>query len=156
MNINATLLGQTLAFVIFVVICWRYVWPPIVNIMHEREKRIADGLEAAKKADDALEEAKINYKSELDRAKSEAAEIINKANLRSSQIIAEAKDQAESEAEKIITSANKSLEAEINKTKEALRQELSEIVINATEKILEEEISPDKHEKIILEAAKKL
>ena len=55
MNINATLLGQTLAFVIFVAICWKYVWPPIIAIMEEREKRIADGLEAAKKADDSLE-----------------------------------------------------------------------------------------------------
>ena len=52
MNINATLLGQTLAFVIFVAICWKYVWPPIIAIMEEREKRIADGLEAAKKAYD--------------------------------------------------------------------------------------------------------
>ena len=67
MNINATLLGQTLAFVLFVAICWRYVWPPIIAIMEEREKRISDGLEAAKKANDSLEEAKLNYEAELDK-----------------------------------------------------------------------------------------
>ena len=68
MNINATLLGQTLAFVLFVAICWRYVWPPIIAIMEEREKRISDGLADAKKANDSLEEAKLNYEAELDKA----------------------------------------------------------------------------------------
>ena len=51
MNINATLLGQTVAFVIFVAICWKYVWPPIIAIMEEREKRIADGLDLVKELD---------------------------------------------------------------------------------------------------------
>ena len=115
MNINATLLGQTLAFVLFVAICWRYVWPPIIAIMEEREKRISDGLEAAKKDNDSLEEAKLNYEAELDKAKSESADIVEKANQRASQIISEAKTKAEAEAEKIIASANKNLEAEINK-----------------------------------------
>ena len=81
MNINATLLGQTLAFVIFVAICWKYVWPPIIAIMEEREKRIADGLEAAKKADDSLEEAQLAFDEEMNKAKLEAAEILEKLTL---------------------------------------------------------------------------
>ena len=66
MNINATLLAQTFIFVVFVFICYRYVWPPILSMMNEREKRIADGLEAAKKADDSLEEAKLASAKELE------------------------------------------------------------------------------------------
>ena len=76
MNINATLLGQTVAFVTFVAICWKYVWPPIIAIMEEREKRIADGLEAAKKADDFLEEAKLAFDQEMNKAKKDASEIL--------------------------------------------------------------------------------
>ena len=71
-------------------------------------------------------------------------------------IVSDAQTKAETEAEKIITSANKTLEAEITKTREALRKDVSEIIISTTEKILEEEISKDKHEKIIIEAAKKI
>ena len=81
MNINATLLAQTFIFVVFVFICYRYVWPPILSMMNEREKRIADGLEAAKKADDSLEEAKLASAKELEGAKKQAAEIIEKACL---------------------------------------------------------------------------
>ena len=55
MNINATLLAQAVVMIVFVAICWRYIYPPILAVMQEREKKISDGLEAAKKADDSLE-----------------------------------------------------------------------------------------------------
>ncbi len=156
MNINATLLGQTLAFVIFVAICWKWVWPPILAIMEEREKRISDGLEAAKKAKDSLTEAQQDYDAEISKAKAEAATILEKANERASTIVGEAKNKAELEAEKIISTANKNLEAEINKTKAQLKQDLGQIVVDTAQKIIEEEISADKHEKIILEAAERI
>ena len=79
MNINATLLAQAIVMIVFVAICWRYIYPPILSVMQEREKKISDGLEAAKKADDSLEEAQLAFNQELDKAKAEAAELIDKA-----------------------------------------------------------------------------
>jgi len=156
MNINATLLGQTVAFVIFVAICWKYVWPPIIAIMEEREKRIADGLEAAKKADDFLEEAKLAFDQEMNKAKKDASEILQKANSRASQILSDATEKAEIEAEKILTSASKTIENDVNKAKEELRQKMSELIIDTSEKILGAEISPDKHQELLKKAASEL
>tara|TARA_B000000475_G_scaffold140661_1_gene113361 strand:- start:381 stop:851 length:471 start_codon:yes stop_codon:yes gene_type:complete len=156
MNINATLLGQTLAFVIFVAICWKYVWPPIIAIMEEREKRIADGLEAAKKADDSLEEAQLAFDQEMNKAKVEAAEILEKANSRASQIVVDATTKAENEAEKILTAASKTIENDVNKAKEELRQKMSELIIDTSEKILGNEISSDKHQELLKKAASEL
>jgi F-type H+-transporting ATPase subunit b len=156
MNINATLLGQTLAFVIFVAICWKYVWPPIIAIMEEREKRIADGLEAAKKADDSLAEAQLAFDQEINKAKAEAAEILEKANSRASQIVSDATVKAEVEAEKILSSASKNIENDVNKAKEELRQKMSELIIDTSEKILGDEISPEKHQELLKKAASEL
>ncbi len=156
MNINATLLGQTVAFVIFIAICWKYVWPPIIAIMEEREKRIADGLEAAKKADDSLQEAQLAFDQEMNKAKAEAAEILEKANARASQIVKDATSKAETEAEKILTSASKTIENDVNKAKEELRHKMSELIIETSEKILGEEITPDKHQKLLAKAASEL
>jgi F-type H+-transporting ATPase subunit b len=156
MNINATLLGQTLAFVIFVAICWKYVWPPIIAIMEEREKRIADGLEAAKKADDSLAEAQLAFDQEMNKAKAEAAEILEKANSRASQIVSDATVKAEVEAEKILSSASKNIENDVNKAKEELRQKMSELIIDTSEKILGDEISPEKHQELLKKAASEL
>ncbi|MDC0091208.1 F0F1 ATP synthase subunit B [Gammaproteobacteria bacterium] len=156
MNINATLLGQTLAFVIFIAICWRYVWPPIIAIMEEREKRIADGLEAAKKADDSLEEAQLAFDQEMNKAKAEAAEILEKANARASQIIGDATEKAGVEAEKILTSASKTIENDVNKAKEELRQKMSVLIIETSEKILGGEINTEKHQELLTKAASEL
>lgn len=156
MNINATLLGQTLAFVIFIAICWRYVWPPIIAIMEEREKRIADGLEAAKKADDSLEEAQLAFDQEMNKAKAEAAEILEKANARASQIIGDATEKAGVEAEKILTSASKTIENDVNKAKEELRQKMSALIIETSEKILGDEINTEKHQELLTRAASEL
>ena len=156
MNINATLLGQTVAFVIFIAICWKYVWPPIIAIMEEREKRISDGLEAAKKADDSLEEAQLAFDQEMNKAKTEAAEILEKANTRASQIVSDATIKAGTEAEKILTSASKTIENDVNKAKEELRQKMSELIIETSEKILGEEITPDKHQELLTKAASEL
>lgn len=156
MNINATLLGQTVAFVIFIAICWKYVWPPIIAIMEEREKRISDGLEAAKKADDSLEEAQLAFDQEMNKAKADAAEILEKANTRASQIVSDATIKAGTEAEKILTSASKTIENDVNKAKEELRQKMSELIIETSEKILGEEITPDKHQELLTKAASEL
>jgi F-type H+-transporting ATPase subunit b len=156
MNINATLLGQTVAFVIFIAICWKYVWPPIISIMEEREKRIADGLEAAKKADDSLEEAQLAFDQEMNKAKVESAELLEKANARASQIIGDATAKAGIEAEKILVSASKTIENDVNKAKEELRQKMSALIIETSEKILGDEINADKHQELLAKAASEL
>ncbi|MDC0546556.1 F0F1 ATP synthase subunit B [Gammaproteobacteria bacterium] len=156
MNINATLLAQAVVMIVFVAICWRYIYPPILAAMQEREKKIADGLEAAKKADDSLEEAKLAFDKELNQAKSEAAEILEKANARASQIVNDASSKAEVEAEKIMSSASTAIENETNKAKEELRQQMSDIIIDTTQKILGDEISKEKHEDILKKAAEEL
>jgi F-type H+-transporting ATPase subunit b len=156
MNINATLLAQAVVMIVFVAICWKYVYPPILAVMQEREKKISDGLEAAKKADDSLEEAKLAFDKEMDQAKAEAAEILEKANTRASQIVGDASSKAETEAEKIMTSASKTIENDTNKAKEQLREQMSEIIIDTTQKILGDEISPEKHDAILKKAAEEL
>ena len=156
MNINATLLAQAVVMIVFVAICWRYIYPPILSVMQEREKKISDGLEAAKKADDSLEEAKLAFDKELNQAKAEAAEILDKANARASKIVSDASSKAESEAEKIMASAETAIENETNKAKEELRQQMSDIIINTTQKILGDEISKEKHQEILKKAAKEL
>ncbi len=156
MNINATLLAQAIVMIVFVAICWRYIYPPILSVMQEREKKISDGLEAAKKADDSLEEAKLAFDKELNQAKAEAAEILEKANARASKIVSDASSKAESEAEKIMASAETTIENETNKAKEELRQQMSDIIIDTTQKILGDEISKEKHQDILKKAAKEL
>ena len=90
-NINLTLIGQMIAFVCFVMFCMKYVWPPILAAMAEREKKIADGLAAADRASHDLELAQEKAVERLKEAKQEAAGIIDAANKRGIQLVEEAK-----------------------------------------------------------------
>ena len=156
MNINATLLAQAIVMIVFVAICWRYIYPPILAVMQERENKISDGLEAAKKADDSLEEAQLAFNKELDKAKAESAELLDKANQRASQIVNDAKSKAQDEAEKILSAASKTIENETNQAKEELKLKMSEIIIDTTQKILDQEISSEKHDDLLKKAAAEL
>ena len=87
MNINLTLIGQMIAFVCFVLFCMKYVWPPILAAMAEREKKISDGLAAADRASHDLELAKEKAVERLKEAKTEAAGIVEAANKRGNQLV---------------------------------------------------------------------
>src|SRR3990167_10033738 len=97
MNINATLLGQFITFAILVWFTMRYVWPPITKAMHEREKKIAAGLEAAERGKRELEMAEHKALAILREAKGEASHIVELAHKRSIQIVDEAKENARQE-----------------------------------------------------------
>jgi len=104
-NINATLLGQAIAFAIFVWFCMKYVWPPLMAAIEERQKKIADGLSAAERAEKDLDLAKANASERIKEAKQAAAEVIEQANKRKSQILDEARDEALVERNHLIAQA---------------------------------------------------
>ena len=118
MNINMTLIGQTIAFAIFVWFCTKYVWPPISNALHERQKKIADGLDAASRANRYLELAQERAEQTLRESKEQASQILEQANKRSAQIVEEAREQARAEGERLVASARSEIEQEVNRAKE--------------------------------------
>ena len=149
MNINYTLIGQMIFFAAFVLFCMKYVWPPLVSALTEREKKISDGLAAADRASKDLELAQKKAMDELREAKAQAAELIEQANKRSSQIIDEAKDIASQEGERLIVAAKAEIEQEKNRVKEELRAEVSAIAIAGAEKILGSSIDANKHSELL-------
>jgi F-type H+-transporting ATPase subunit b len=136
MNINATLLGQFITFAILVWFTMRYVWPPLTKAMHEREKKIAAGLEAAERSKRELELAEQKVMSALRTAKMEATQILELANKRSAQLIDEAKEQAREEQKRIVAKAQEEIAREVNRTKEELKKQLATLAVAGAEKIV--------------------
>lgn len=149
MNINATLIGQTVAFIIFVWFCMKFVWPPLMNAIEERQKRIADGLADADRAVKDLELAQSKATDQLKDAKATANEIIEQANKRKAQIVDEAKAEADAERAKIIAQGQAEIEAERNRVKEDLRKQVATLAIAGAEKILERSIDEAAHSDIV-------
>ncbi len=156
MNINLTLIGQMIAVVGFVAYCMKYVWPPILAAMAEREKKIADGLAAADRASHDLELAKEKAVERLKEAKHEAAGIIDSANKRGNQIVEEAKEAALVEAERVKASAQAEIEQEANRAREQLRGQVAALSLAGAEKVLGATIDRDAHNELVEKLASEL
>ena len=154
MNFNFTLIGQLLAFILFVWFCIRYVWPPMLQILEEREKEVADGLEAASRGRKELEDANAQREIIVDEAKKEAADLVSQAGQRANQMVEDAKSQAQDEAERIKASAKADLDQAAKKAREEIRSEVATLVVAGAEKILGSEIDQEKNAEIIEEISK--
>ncbi|MBQ74202.1 MAG: F0F1 ATP synthase subunit B [Gammaproteobacteria bacterium] len=149
MNINLTMLGQLISFVMFVVFCMKFVWPYIGEAMRERQKLIAEGLDNAAVAEKKLEAANESVAIELDDAKKQAAELLVQARSRASQIVEEAKGQGREEADRIIHGAQAEIDQEISRAREELRTRVGELAIDGAEKILESTIDQAAHSEML-------
>jgi len=140
LNINATLFGELLAFIFFVWFCMKFVWPPIMGAIEERQKKIADGLAASERGEKDLELAQAKATDQLKEAKTQAAGIIEQAKKRGSQIVDEETQRAHQERENIIAQGHAEIEAERNRAKEDLRKQVAALAVAGAEKILERQI----------------
>lgn len=156
MNINATLIGQAIAFAIFVWFCMKFVWPPIMAVLKERQMKIAEGLNAADKARQDLEQTSVKVENELRLAKIRAAELIEQANRRANQLTEEAKQQATFEAERIIALAHADIEQERASARDALRLQVSALALAGAEKILQAEIDASRHSAMLAQLSAEL
>ena len=156
MNINLTLIGQMIAFVCFVLFCMKYVWPPILAAMAEREKKISDGLAAADRASHDLELAKEKAVERLKEAKVEAASIVDAANKRGNQLVEEAKNAALVEADRVKASAQAEIEQEANRAREQLRGQVAALSLAGAEKVLGAAIDQEAHNELVEKLATEL
>ncbi len=149
MNINLTLIGQAISLFIFVWFCMRYVWPPIIQALEEREKRIADGLAAAEAGQHKLTEAEQRLSDLVNEGKQQAAEIIAQAQRRGDEIVEEARTAAKSEGERLIEAAHSEIDQERMQARDQLRGEVAALALAGAERILMREVDQNAHNAVL-------
>lgn len=149
MNVTATLFGQMITFAVLVWFVNRFLWAPLTRMMYERNRRIADGLAAAEKGKRELEVAE-QRKDEIERdARRHASEILAQAEKRAAEIVDEAKTQARVEGDRILTAARADISQEANRAREQLRESIASLAVLGASRIIEKEIDPRSHAKLL-------
>jgi F-type H+-transporting ATPase subunit b len=149
MNFNATLIGQSITFIVFVWFCMKFIWPPVMHALEERKKKIADGLAAAEHGKHEQELAEERAKEILREAKDQAGEIINRADKRAAEIVEEAKVDAREEGARLLTAARAEIDQEVNRAREALRGKVVSIALAGAGKVLEREVDESAHGELL-------
>lgn len=149
MSINATLLGQMIVFAIFVWFTMKFIWPPLLDAMRERQKRISDGLAAAERGARELNEATEKAESMLREAREQAKEILANAQKQANESVERARNEARAEGERQKEAAREEIEQAVAHAKDELRREIGRLAVVGAERILKREIDAKAHNDII-------
>ena len=149
MNINATLILQSIAMMIFVWFCMKFIWPPLLKAMDDRRAKVADGLAASDLAEKELEAAKQTADEQITEARDKAGEILDQANQRHSQILEQAKEDATSERQRQVAAAEAEIALSANQAREELRASVASLAVMGASKILEKEVDEKTHRELL-------
>jgi F-type H+-transporting ATPase subunit b len=155
-DINLTLIGQTIAMIVFVWFCMKFIWPPLLGAIEERQEKIAEGLAAADKGKQALQDAQSEAEKIIGDARKQATSILDQAHARANEIVAEGKADGVKERDRQLAAARAEIEQETNRAREELRGQVSAIALASAEKILRREIDDKQHADILGKLAQEL
>ena len=149
MNINLTLFAQAATFAVFIWFTAKFVWPYLARAIENRQKHIAEGLAAAERGKQDLEQAAVRTADMLREARQQAQEILAQAERRGAQIIEEAKIAAGEEGSRLIAGAKAEIEQEVSRARETLRAQVAHLAVAGAEKILRREVDTKAHAELL-------
>jgi F-type H+-transporting ATPase subunit b len=155
-DFNLTLIGQSLAMLLFVWFCMKYVWPVIMGAIEQRQTEIANGLAAAEKGQNSLSVAKVEVDKILAAARDQARGIVEQANSRATAIVEQGKADGEAARKSQLDAARAEIDVEINRAREELRGQVAKIAVAGAEKVLGREIDANAHRDLLGKLAAEL
>ena len=156
MNLNATLIIQSVVFVILGWVTMKFIWPPLIRAIDDRRKKIADGLAAAERGYKELQSANGEAQIIVNEAREKALKIVDQANRRSGEIIDEARSTALSEGQRLVSDARQEAALEQARARDQLRRDVGTLAVAGASRLLQREIDPKAHADLIEQLAREI
>ncbi len=156
MDFNLTLIGQSIAMIVFVWFCMKMVWPPLLEMIETRQREIADGLAAAEKGKSSLTDAKAEIDQMIAEARDQARVIVDQANSRANSLIDEARAEGAAQRQREVEAGQAQIELEQSRARDELRNQVASIAVAGAERILEREIDAGAHRDLLDKLASEL
>jgi F-type H+-transporting ATPase subunit b len=148
--------SQMISFAIVAFLLQKFAYKPILTVLEERRKKIADGLANAEKIKQQLAESEQRVQEILTKANADAQKMIDEARTSAQALADKRAQQAISEAEQIIAKAREATTVEREKTLAELKREVGRLVINTTAKVTGKVLTPDDQKRLTDEAAREV
>ncbi len=156
MDFNLTLIGQTIAMIVFVWFVMAKIWPPVMAALDQRRKEIADGIAAGERGQKELAEARHGSEAILAEARQKALQVTDLAAKRGNDLVNDAKNLAVTESERIVTAARSEAGNEKARARDALRKEVATLAVAGAQKVLGREVDVKAHAQLLDELAAEL
>lgn len=149
-------LSQVISFVVVAVLLRRFAYKPILNILHERRERIAEGLRNADKIKEQLAESEQRHAEILAKANAEAQKMIDEARESAGHVAARREQEAIVGAEQILAKAREASVLEHERTMAELKREVGRLVVDTTSKVTGKVLTSDDQRRLQEETARQL
>ncbi len=149
MEFNATLIGEMIAFALLIWFCVHFIWPYLNKAIEERQIKIAEGLNAAERAQAELKGADIKVAAEIKVARQRASEIIDHAQKQANEIVEKARDQAVTEINRLKASAQDDIAAMAQRARDQLREQVGALAVQGASKIVQREVNASTHKALL-------
>ena len=156
MDFNATLIGQTIAMIVFVWFCMKFIWPPLMTAIETRQKEIADGLAAAERGQNSMIEARQEAEKIIAAAREQAKGIVDQANTRANTIVDEGRSEGVAQRQRELAEGQAQIELERARVRDELRAQVATIALAGAERILAREIDANAHRDLLDQLAREL
>lgn len=150
------LLAQIVNFAILLLILKKFLYKPLLKMLEERKKTIADSLQNAEEIEKRLAQVTTEREEQLKKASKEAEAIIKDATASANQIITEAHDKASSDIEEMVAKAHQSIELDKEKMRQEIRAELAGLVVSGLEKVTGKVLSEKDQKEMVHRSIKEL
>jgi F-type H+-transporting ATPase subunit b len=147
--LNFTFIGEIITFIVLVWFTMKFIWPPVIKAINERQRKIAEGLEAAERGRASLEVSQQQAIKIINQAKKEAVTIIAEAKQQVVEIVEHGKVKAQEEADRLLVLAKSDVEKEKAAAKQELRKQVAILAVMAAEKIIQANINPAINQQLI-------
>lgn len=149
MNFNLTLLGQTIAMIVFVWFCMRFIWPLLIKAIDDRRKEIADGIAAGEKGQRELADARHGADGIMQEARQKAVQVVDLAHKRSSELVGESKETAVAEGQRIVTAGHAEVANQSARARDGLRREVAALAVAGAARLLGREVDAKAHAEML-------
>ena len=148
---SGLLFWMTIIFAIVFFVLAKFGFPIITGMVEKRNKRIADSLEAARIAEDAIAHLTEEQERIISETRASQAKLLQEAAAERDKMIAQAQDKAREDAQKIMDDARVRIQEEKEAAVREVRQEVAKLSIAIAEKVIRKELSTDDAQKALVD-----
>lgn len=149
-----TLVFQIVGFIILVIVMMKWVYPVLIKSVDERQRKIDEGLKAARDASDNAAKVQADIDAKLTEARKTAKDIVATAREESAAIIDDASQKAKVQTERSLALANEQITKDVQSARQALEATTIDLIARATEKVVQRSYTSSDDKEIIATSLK--
>lgn len=129
-------IAQLINFGIIFFLLAKFVWPRVLDMLDERQERIAKGLEDARAAEEARQNAERERDKVLATARADGQKVLEEARQRGEEQVKQIIREAQRESEEIRSQARIQAEEERNRILSDTRDQIVSLAMAAAERVV--------------------